>query len=438
MSITRPMGFRAAATTAGLKKSGKPDLTLIVCESGDAAGSHLVEPRHSSAAVFTRCAVVGAPIEIGRAWRRAMYGGAIAGGREAVSPTPGTRPWRAILINAGAANAATGAAGVEDARACMQSVAGELGCTREEVIPSSTGVIGHRIPVEKIKAAIPALVKNLARGESADADAAGAIMTTDLVPKTAHREVEIGGHVVHIGAIAKGSGMIAPVLDSAGAAVPHATMLGFITTDAGISGLALQHALEGACHDSFERISVDAHPSCSDTVLAIASGAAPARAIREGTPEYHGFKAALSAICRDLAEQIVRDGEGATRVFRVEVRGAHSTADAERIARAVVDSPLVKCAVHGKDPNWGRIVTAAGNAGVPLHVSDCSLSIGGIRVFHHGTPTAVSRDDPALKAAMGAASVQMELTVGHGDASSWMMGCDLSKQYVSINADYTT
>lgn len=433
------MGFRAAATTAGLKKSGKSDLALIVCDNGDAmpqkGRAHGIEPRRTSAAVFTRNVVVGAPIEIGRSWREAMFGVAGAAPRPAIA---GTRPLRAILINAGAANAATGEEGVQDAQQCMAEVARHLGCMPQEVIPSSTGVIGHRLPVDKIKAAIPGLYASLARGEKADEAAAAAIMTTDLVPKTAHREIELYGHQIHIGAIAKGSGMIAPVLDSAGKVVPHATMLAFITTDACIDGPAFQRALEAACHDSFERISVDAHPSCSDTVIALASGMAPVKPIHETDPAFHGFRLALAAVCRDLAEQIVRDGEGATRTFRVEVRGARSVSDAERIARAVVDSPLVKCAVHGQDPNWGRVVTAAGNAGVPFNPIDCSLTIGGIRVFHQGRPTSVGRGDPALKAAMASPQVEMELIVGHGTSHAWMIGCDLSKNYVSINADYTT
>jgi len=425
------MGFRAAATTAGLKKSGKPDLALIVCD--DTGGPQPLQiPRRSAAAVFTRNVVVGAPVQIGRDWRRAMYGG------PGVSPSGAARPIRAVLINAGAANAATGEEGVDDARACMSAVAEALGCGRDEVMPSSTGVIGHRIAVDRIQGAIPKLIASLARGKDADVAAAAAIMTTDLVAKTAHREIEVGGHQVHIGAMAKGSGMIAPMMDSAGFPAAHATMLAFITTDACIDGAALQHALERATRESFDRISVDAHPSCSDTVVAMASGMAPVEPIMEGTPAYHGFCAALSAVCRDLAEQIVKDGEGATRTFRVEVRGAKSVADAERVARAVVDSPLVKCAVHGQDPNWGRIVTAAGNAGVAFMPATCSLTIGGIRVFHEGRPTDVARTDPTLRAAMAAPLVQMELIIGHGDASAWMIGCDLSKNYVTINADYTT
>lgn len=435
MAVTRPLGFRAAATTAGLKSSGKPDLALIVCDQPDApvlkGVGHRIEPRHSAAAVFTRNVVVGAPIEIGRAWRAAMLA------------TPAGLPIRAVLVNAGTANAATGAEGVQDARACMEAVAQALGLTSDEVLPSSTGVIGHRVPVDKIRAAIPGLVASLARGEGADDAAAGAIMTTDLVPKSAHREIELSGHVVHIGAIAKGSGMIAPLLDFSGLspggpAPAHGTMLAFITTDAAIEPGALQHALESACRDSFERISVDAHPSCSDTVIAMASGAAPTKMIHEDQPAYHGFRAALTAVCVELAEKIIRDGEGATRTFRVTVHGAATNEDALRLARAVVDSPLVKCAVHGKDPNWGRIVTAAGNAGVPFDPNQTTLTIGGVVVYLDGKPTGSARYDETLKAAMSGMNIEMDLRIGDGPGTGWMIGCDLSRDYVRINADYTT
>lgn len=455
MSITRPLGFRAAAATAGLKPSGKPDLALIVCESsaapvagagaggGGGAGSgggaggvrmHSIESRRSAAAVFTQNAVVGAPIEIGRRWRQSAA----------------AIPLRGVLINAGCSNAATGEPGIADARRTMACLAERLGCSAEEILPSSTGIIGHRLPVDKINAAIPALVAGLSRGEKADSAAAAAIMTTDLVPKSAHREFELDRRVVHIGAIAKGSGMIAPRLDSAGnivPAAPQATMLGFITTDASIEQPCLQSALEDACRESFDRVSVDAHPSCSDTVIALASGAAhggrggvdtPVRTIHRGDPEYHVFKAALVAVCQDLAMQVVRDGEGATRTFRVEVRGARSGDEAVRIARAVVDSPLVKCAIHGKDPNWGRIVTAAGNAGVAFNPAEASLSIGGVEVYRAGVPTGVARNDARLLAGMSAECVQCVLHVGPGDGHGWMIGCDLSDQYVRINADYTT
>lgn len=433
MSITRPLGFRAAATAAGLKPSGRPDLALIVCDGagpGGARAGHSIDPRRSAAAVFTRNAVVGAPVEIGRRWRAA----------EARRPAG----LRAVLVNAGAANAATGDAGIDDARRCMAAVADHLGdCRPDEVLPSSTGVIGRRLPVDRITAAVPGLVRALSRGEEADEAAAAAILTTDLVAKTAHREIELRGHTVHFGAIAKGSGMISPRLDTSATGAPspaHATMLAFIATDAAVEHAALQRALEECSRESFERISVDAHPSCSDTVVALASGAAAPDlpAIRAGQPEYHAFRAALHSLCEDLARQVVRDGEGATRIFRVDVRGAASAAEAERMARAIVDSPLVKCAVHGRDPNWGRVVTAAGNAGVRFDPRDASLTIGDVEVFRRGVPTGVDKSDLRLKSAMAADEVRMVLTVGDGDGSAWMLGCDLSADYVRINAEYTT
>ncbi len=201
---------------------------------------------------------------------------------------------------------------------------------------------------------------------------------------------------------------------------------------------ALQRALESACRESFERISVDAHPSCSDTVLVLSSGAAPIKMIHEDTPAYHGFRAALTAVCGELAGKIIRDGEGATRTFRVLVHGTGTNEESQRIARSVVDSPLVKCAVHGKDPNWGRVVTAAGNAGVKFDPDQTSLSIGGVVVFRDGKPTGSARYDETLKNAMSADQVEMDLRVGDGPGTGWMIGCDLSREYVAINADYTT
>lgn len=454
MSITRPLGFRAAAVRAGIKPSGKTDLALIVCEAAAGGGG-----RASSAAVFTSSAVVGAPIEIGRTWRASL--------------AHGGKPLRAILINAGNANAATGKPGVRDALACIQEAAALLACDPEEILPSSTGVIGRRLPVDKIRAAIPALFSTLARGRDADDAAAAAIMTTDLVAKTAHREIELDGHTVHLGAIAKGSGMIAPRLDrlEASGARPaaggsprrppasplqpppsplrppasplqpppsHATMLAFITTDAPVEASLLQSMLEECCAVSFERISVDAHPSCSDTVVVLSSGLAEIDPIQRGSPAAHAFAAALRSVCEQLAEQVVRDGEGATKIFRARVRGAGSHADAAAMARAIVDSPLVKCAIHGKDPNWGRIVTAAGNAGVAFDPARASLVIGGVKVYEGGVPTGVAPDEAALVAAMNADPVELLLTVGAGGGEAWFLGCDLSAEYVKINALYTT
>lgn len=431
MCVTRPTGFRAAACKAGIKPSGKPDLALIVNEG----------TRRSSAAVFTRNMVVGAPVEIGRRWRSRYLAARGVDRPEAL---------RAVLINAGCSNAATGQAGIDDAMVTMRAAAEAIGCTAEEIMPSSTGIIGHRLPVEKMCVAIPGLGGMLARGHDSDDAVAAAIMTTDLVSKSAHREIELRGHQVHLGAVAKGSGMIAPRLDSAGDVGgfgPHGTMLAFVTTDVAIDADCLQLALERACRESFDRVSVDAHPSCSDTVICMSSGMAgggDGEPIHRNDPEFYGFQRALTSLCQELSTKIVKDGEGATRTFRVEVRGAASVEAAEKLARAVIDSPLVKCAIHGKDPNWGRIVTAAGNAGVRFDPMSTSLSLSdghggsGVEVYRSGLPTGVSKTDPRLMAAMNADPVCAVLTVGEGQGHAEMLGCDLSAEYVRINADYTT
>lgn len=416
MSVTKPLGFRAAAATAGLKPSGKSDLALIVRDGPD--------DRAACAAVFTRNNVLGAPVIIGRRERRRWLEGA--------------PPIRAVLVNAGNSNAATGEQGIRDAQTCMHGVAEQLRCAPDSILPCSTGVIGRPLPVEKIAATLPRLTASLDTGHDADRAASEAIMTTDLVPKAAHREVVIDGATIRIGAIAKGSGMIAPRLDSAdGPAAPAATMLAFITTDACIATRDLQQLLEAAAASSFNRISVDNHASCSDTVVCMASGRSGA-ALSPGTPAMARFAGAMADLCRNLAEQVVTDGEGATRVVRVLVRGALTASDAERIAREVVNSPLVKCAIHGRDPNWGRIVTAAGNAGISFDPANASLRIGDVEVYRNGVPIIPALSDPRLAQAMAAKRVECDLTIGRGPGEAWMLGCDLSAQYVSINADYTT
>lgn len=426
MAVTFPEGFLASASTAGIKPSGKPDLCLIALSPGPPDPT-----RQGAAIVLTRNAVVGAPVLVARHMRAAMLSGR--------GPAP-----RAVLVNSGNSNAATGDRGLRDAQETAALVARRLGVPPEAVLPSSTGVIGRPLPVGKIAEAIPALVGALASGPEADAAAARAIMTTDLVPKSAQATLDLSGHRVRIGAIAKGSGMIAPRLDSAlGPPAPHATMLAFITTDAAVDAPTLQALTEPACDASFNRVSVDNHPSCSDTVAVLASGMArgpggPVPPIRPGTPEAEAFAAALARVCLDLAEQVVRDGEGATRTFRVTVRGAASDAAAQAMARQVVDSPLVKCAIHGRDPNWGRIVTAAGNAGHPFDPADASLTIGPVEVYRAGVPIPAALANPALAQAMAAPRVELGLTVGRGPGVWWMLGCDLSADYVRINADYTT
>ncbi len=439
MSITFPLGFRAAATRAGIKPSGNPDLVLLVRDGPDSGAT-------GGGMLFTTNRVVGAPVTLGLSVRQRL----LAPGRGGFL--------RALLINAGNSNAATGEQGVRDAETCSTAAARALEYPGQSVLMSSTGVIGRPLPVDRIIGAIPALKDTLGRGERADAEAARAIMTTDRVPKVARREVRIQGRSVRLGAMAKGAGMIAPRLD--GAARPgvplSATMLAFITTDAAIASPTLQKALELAAAESFNRVSVDNHASCSDTVIAMASGladltaveaapvantshpAAPMIPIRPDSLEFEAFCEAMREICRELALQIVRDGEGATRIFKATVTGTPDDAAATVIAREIVNSPLVKCAMHGADPNWGRIVTAAGNAGVPFRPSDSSLSIGPVEVYSRGVPVVAALSDPRLKEAMSGECVECVLRVGSGPGTAWMIGCDLSEDYVRINADYTT
>lgn len=399
-SVTAPRGFRAAGGTCGIKPSGKPDLALIVADGPcDAAG------------VFTRNKVKGAPVIIGR--RHLKNGSA-----------------RAVLCNSGIANVATGQRGLRDAIAMCKAVADELGFEAGEVLPNSTGVIGPRLPVERITGYTPQLVRSLARGAAADAAVAQAILTTDLVPKAAKRTVQLGQTRVTIGGVAKGSGMIAPNM---------ATMLVFITTDAAIAAEPLQQALKTAVDQSFNRMSIDSDTSTSDSVCVLANGEAGNRKITRSGRQFDAFADALTDLGKDLAYQIVQDGEGAEKVFRVRVTGARSVRDADKVGRAVVDSPLVKTAVHGGDPNWGRILMATGKSGASVKPERVTLSVGGVRVFEPGGPIEIT---PAvqnrLERAMAGREVVLAIDLGLGEAGCEWLGCDLSRQYVAINADYTT
>jgi glutamate N-acetyltransferase/amino-acid N-acetyltransferase len=405
-SITMSRGFRAAGGTCGIKDSGKPDLMLIVADVPC-----------SAAGVFTTNKVVGAPVIVNKRHLRATAGVA-----------------RAIVCNSGISNSATGARGVRDAEAMCRAVADRIGCSPKAVMVSSTGVIGQPLPMAKVLRGIVALHAGLDRGRKVDVAAAQAIVTTDLALKSASRRVRLGGQTVHLGGIAKGSGMIAPNM---------ATMLVFITTDCAIAPPSLRASLQGVSRRSFNRISVDEHTSPSDTVLVLASGLAGNRVVETGGGhDVAVFVDALTDLCGDLAYQIVKDGEGATRVFRVRVRRARSVADADKIGRAIVNSPLVKTAVHGADPNWGRITTAAGYSGAAIKPERMSLSIGGVTVFKDGGPVAAAVTDPTtarrLAAAMRQKEVLFTLDAGLGEASVEWLGCDLSRDYVTLNADYTT
>ncbi len=398
-SVTVPLGFRAAGGRCGIKDSCKPDLALIVSD----------HPAHI-AAVFTTNAVCGAPVTVGKAHVKNGQG-------------------RAFVCNSGIANVATGKQGLKDAESMCTAVAKAIGCDPTEVMPFSTGVIGHKLPIDTIANGIGDLAKNLDRGNPADAAAAYSILTTDTVAKPARKSIKIGKATVNLGGIAKGSGMVAPNM---------ATMLGFITTDCDISAPMLRKALTDAVNvdASFNRISVDTDTSTSDTVAVMANGQAGNPPIKEVAANYRKFTQALSELCRDLAYQIIADAEGAEHVMRITVKGAATTKDALKVARAIADSPLVKTAVHGADPNWGRIAMAAGKSGAAVDPEHMTIKLAGHTVFRHGSPT---RFDPnAASEDMKRPEVPIDVIVGPGKAHCQVLGCDLSREYIAINADYTT
>lgn len=404
-SVTVPDGFVAAGGCCGIKASGNPDLALIAADRPC-----------SAAAVFTTNQFKGAPVLVGM--------------KHLSDQGFGTA--QAIVCNSGNSNVATLAAGgYEHAIDMCKAAAQIVGCQPREVLPASTGVIGRPLPIEKILRGIAALKPDLGRGETHDAAAARGIMTTDLVEKCTLQSFEIGGKPCHIGGIGKGSGMIAPSM---------ATMLIFLTTDVAIEPAALHEAVKQANSASFSRISVDSDTSTSDTLYALASGAAENAPIKAPRGEaFERFTAALTAACRDLAEQVVVDGEGATRTFEVRIRGLENRADADKLGKAVTDSPLVKTAIHGCDPNWGRLVMAAGKAGVELDPDNFTVKIQGVTVFEHNTPTVTDEGPLAeLSEKMKADRVVIELDAHRGSASAVWLGCDLTRQYIAINADYTT
>ena len=405
LHLLSPRGFRAGGTAAGIKASGKPDVGLLVADATATA-----------AAVFTTNKVVAAPVVVGRQH--------IAAGK-----------LRAIVVNAGNANACTGRQGDADARRMCELAAGHLGCEAGLVLPSSTGIIGHKLPMAKVTAGIAAAAAAL--GSSAEHAAAfqAAILTTDLKPKAAAVTVKVGRQTLTLAGVCKGSGMIGPRMAVATNKVPkQATMLAYLTTDAAASASVLRTLLGRSADGSFNAVTVDDHASTNDTAVLLASGAAGVKLDTPGAVDK--FAAALDEVCRSLAYQIAADGEGATKVVRIVVKGATTPAAAQAMARAIANSPLVKCAMHGNDPNWGRIVSAAGFAGVEFDPDRSSLKLQGTVVFRNGQP--VSFDAAAASAALNAKEVTAELSCGTGKGEATVYTCDLSKEYVTINADYHT
>ena len=393
-------GLRVATAACGVRYAGRVDVALFALESDTAL-----------AGVFTRSRTAAAPV----LWCRHAL--ARSGGRG-----------RAILVNAGNANAFTGKRGDSAASAEVAAAARTLGCPAESVYLASTGVIGEPLPAERITAKLDDLAATLA---SPDAEAwhaaAQAISTTDTFPKGAVRRAEIDGITVTLAGIAKGSGMIAPDM---------ATMLAFVFTDAAIAPAALQALLEDANATSFNCITVDGDTSTSDTVLLAATGRAGHTPVKDpADPRLSGLRAALRDLCRDLAQQIVRDGEGAQKFVSLRVTGAEDAGAARRIALAIANSPLVKTAIAGGDANWGRIVMAVGKAGEAADRDRLAIDIGGLPVARAGEAVP-AYDEAPVAAHMAGREIAITVDVGVGDGAATVWTCDLTHGYIDINADY--
>ena len=385
-----PKGFVASGVRAGIRKK-RPDLGLIVAESGA-----------NAAAVFTQNLFLAAPVVLSKASLKK------SGGRV-----------KAVVVNAGCANAVTGKPGMDAAKRVRARAAELLRCPQDEIFLASTGVIGVVLPDKKVLQTLPDAIARLSPG-GVDA-LSHAMLTTDVGPKLAQATFAIGGKRGRIVGVAKGAGMIHPNM---------ATMLSFITTDAALSPASLQRALKEAVDQSFNSISVDGDTSTNDCVLLLASG----RAGNAEEDDAGDFQKALNKVCRDLAWMIVRDGEGATRVMELEVRGARSERDAKLAANAIATSPLVKTALYGGDPNWGRILAALGRSGARFSIKRVSLAVGKVTLVTNGEPAEYREKDAAKVFAKE--RVPITLDFGEGNARALVLASDLGHDYVSLNADY--
>ncbi len=395
-SLIVPQGFRASGVTAGLKASGSLDVAVLAA----------VQPC-AAAGVFTTSRVCAAPVRLCR-------------------ETLPSEDIRAVVINSGNANAATGALGLANARRMAARGAALLSCRPEQVLVASTGVIGHQLDMDKLDAGIEQAVAQLSPGPAGFQNAAQAIMTTDTRPKLVSLQQTIGGRPVTVLGLAKGAAMIGPRM---------ATMLAFLLTDAPVWANELQDILTSAVDCSFNCVSVDGHASTNDTVLLLSSTATTDPTL--SGEELSVFAKMIGSACETLARAIADDGEGATHFITIDVVGCSSSEDARAIARAVADSPLVKTAIHGADPNWGRIVSAAGYAGVSFQEEELSLRINDTPVYEHGMP--VPFDATRLSQSIrGQRNVQLRLELASGSSSVRFWTCDLTAEYIRLNADYTT
>jgi glutamate N-acetyltransferase/amino-acid N-acetyltransferase len=395
--ITLPKGFSAAGVACEIKASGNRDIAIIASDAEAA-----------TAIVTTRNQIVGAPIT----WCRQIL-------------PRGYGKSRGMVINAGVSNVCTGKRGLEDARTMAAETAKRIGAQPEQIIVASTGVIGQPLPMGKVKRGIASAAKAL--GRRRDSDVAEAIMTTDTRRKSAIVFTTIGGKKITIAGIAKGSGMIAPSM---------ATMISVITTDAAISPATLKKALTAGVAGSFNAVTVDSDTSTSDIVAVLASGLAGNENITSSSKHYRKFAAALAEVCGELARAIATDGEGATKLIKVEVKGAQNDRQAELAAKSVANSPLFKCAVHGCDPNWGRIAMALGKSDAKVQADKLSISIGPTRIFHRGTPTKFNARAVSKYLDSDEVHVTCDLRLAKGRFCA--LTCDLSRDYITVNADYHT
>lgn len=401
-SVTTPRGFRAGAAFCGLKKPGpgKLDVALLSAERPCVA-----------AGVFTTNRLCAAPVQVCKA-RLAQLGQA-----------------QAIIVNAGIANAGTGQQGLDTAERMTELAARTLGIAPALALVASTGKIGWQIPLDKIEAG----VAQIALSETGGHDLARAMMTTDTRPKEIAVRFDLPGGrggpaaTVTVAGAAKGAGMIHPDM---------ATMIAFITTDAAVEPAFLRAALKRAADRTFNMISIDGDMSTNDTVITLASGVAANEPIRQGTAAARRFQEALDAVCQYLAKAIARDGEGATRLVEVTVRGAVSVDDARRAARTITTSNLTKCAIHGADPNWGRIAAAAGRSGALMDQARLDVAVGDVWLMRNGTP--LEFDVTRARAILSGETVPVivDFHLGLSEATAW--GCDMSEEYVTFNSDYTT
>jgi glutamate N-acetyltransferase/amino-acid N-acetyltransferase len=405
VAVTFPLGFRAGTAACGIKAFTAGASAIPTGQRDDLCVIQSIHPCDTGG-VFTTNKVKSASVVIDQLHLQ-------------------HNRVQALVVNSGNANACTGAQGFKDALLMSKLAADRLDLDPDQVLVSSTGVIGRFLPMEAVKTGISAACSSMSADNGVAA--ARAIMTTDTVAKTAQAQIEIGGRTVKIGGMCKGSGMIHPNM---------ATMLAYITTDALVEPGLMATMARPVADRSFNQVTVDGDSSTNDTFLVLANGAAGNDPVRAGTAEAELLEAAIAGVARELARAIARDGEGATKMIAVRVQGAETHAEARTAARAVASSSLVKTAVHGGDPNWGRIVCALGYSGAELALDRLHLSIGGLVVFERGT--GVDVDLSAVRRVFEQPEIEIVATLGLADGHAEAWGCDLSEEYVRINAEYTT